>query len=215
MENIIKGCDGIILDIDGTLWDSTQVCAIGYNKAISRLLGEDYPHCDGAKLKTLFGKTTAGIGAGLFPDRTEQEQYDFTMECIREEMICLHRTPPRPYEGVRQALSRIRENIDLFIVSNCESGYIELFMESCGLEDCIKDHLCPGDTGFDKKGNILEIIRRYDLKQAVYVGDVQTDAEAAHGAGIPIIYASYGFGQIKDAEYRIDRPDQLPGLFGI
>ena len=59
-------CDGIIFDVDGTLWDSTDICALGFNRAIERLLGKDYPKTNGDQLKKLFGKTTAGIGAGLF-----------------------------------------------------------------------------------------------------------------------------------------------------
>ena len=215
IKKYLQECDGIIFDIDGTMWDSTEICARGYNRAIDRLLGRDYPHCNAAILKKLFGKTTQEIGAGLFPDRTRQEQYDFTMECIREEMVCFHETPPVPFEGLREVLELLKGHFPMFIVSNCECGYIEFFMESGGLEEYFTDHLCPGDTGLDKKGNIGEIIRRHGLKKAVYIGDVQGDADSAHGAGIPIIYAAYGFGTVSDPDCTIQTLAQLPELFGL
>jgi len=213
---MIKECDGIILDIDGTMWDSTEICARGYNNAITRLLGKDYPHCNADLLRKLFGKTTAEIGAGLFPDRTPQEQYDFTMECIHDEMICFRETPPQPFPGLKDVLTLLKTKADLFIVSNCECGYIEFFMKCSDIDGSyIKEHLCVGDTGLDKQGNISLLIEKYGLKHAVYVGDVQGDADSAHAAGIPIIFASYGFGNICDADYTVNSLEELPGLFGI
>ena len=129
-------------------------------------------------------------------------------------MICLHETPPGPFEGIREALERLKGLCPMFIVSNCEGGYIEFFLESSNLTEYFTDHLCLSDTGFNKKGNIEEIIRRHGLKNAVYVGDVQGDADSAHGAGIPIIYASYGFGNVSDPDYVIASPGELPDVFG-
>lgn len=201
--------DGIIFDVDGTLWDSTEICARGFNRAIERLLGENYPKTNADQLRKLFGKTTAGIGAGLFPDRTPQEQVDFTLECIREEMVCLKEEAAKPYPGIPEVVRELSKRYPLFIVSNCEQGYIELFMESSGLTSYFTDHLSLGDTGHVKKDNIAEIIRRNHLKNAVYIGDVQGDADSAHGAGIPIVYAAYGFGKIEDAEHIIHTPLEL------
>ena len=47
--------DSIIFDVDGTLWDSTEVVAIGYNRALETYT--DLPvRVDGARLMKLFGK---------------------------------------------------------------------------------------------------------------------------------------------------------------
>lgn len=205
--------DGIIFDVDGTLWDSTEICARGFNRAIERLLGKDYPRTDADQLKTLFGKTTAGIGAGIFPDRTPEEQVAFTLECIREEMVCFEEEAPKPYPGVPEMVKELAKRYKLFIVSNCEQGYIEFFMDSSGLREYFTDHLSLGDTGRVKKDNIEEIVRRNHLKNAIYIGDVQGDADSAHGAGVPIVYAAYGFGKIKDAEYEIHSPLELTQIF--
>lgn len=201
--------DGIIFDVDGTLWDSTELCARSYNRVIERLLGKDYPKTTADQLKSLFGKTTAGIGAGVFPDRTPQEQLEFTLLCIQEELVLFQEESPVPYPGVPEMVKELSKRYPLFIVSNCEQGYIEFFMDSSGLTPYFTDHLSLGDTGIAKQGNIEEIIRRNHLKNAVYVGDVQGDADSSHAAGIPIIYAAYGFGKIADAEYTIHTPLEL------
>ena len=124
-------------------------------------------------------------------------------------MVCLKEEPAKPYPGIPEVVRELSKRYPLFIVSNCEQGYIELFMESSGLTSYFTDHLSLGDTGHVKKDNIAEIIRRNHLKNAVYIGDVQGDADSAHGAGIPIVYAAYGFGKIEDAEHIIHSPLEL------
>lgn len=52
----------------------------------------------------------------------------------------------------------------LYIVSNSQSGYIEVFLQTSGLEKYFKGHLCNGDTGLDKGSNIRKLADTYDLK---------------------------------------------------
>jgi len=59
----------------------------------------------------------------------------------------------------------------------------------------IEDWECTGRTGKCKADNIREVIRRNHLLHPVYVGDTVSDKTGAAGAGIPFIYAKYGFGE--------------------
>ena len=57
--------DSIILDIDGTIWNTTQVVAEAWNKAIK----ENYPQVKPVTAEILqgqFGKTMAVIAENLF-----------------------------------------------------------------------------------------------------------------------------------------------------
>ena len=58
-----------------------------------------------------------------------------------------------------------------------------------------------------KAQNIRLICDRNGLKAPVYVGDTVWDAEACEAAGVPFIYASYGFGELEDTSraYRVIR----------
>ncbi|MDE7279616.1 MAG: HAD hydrolase-like protein, partial [Oscillospiraceae bacterium] len=83
-----------------------------------------------------------------------------------------------------------------FIVSNCQSGYIETFLEYHKLGKYFADFECPGGTGFAKAENIRIVMERNGLEKAVYVGDTQGDLDASDSAGIPFIHAAYGFGNV-------------------
>ena len=56
-------------------------------------------------------------------------------------------------------------------------------------------------------------MERNNFKNSVYVGDTISDKEAADYAKIPFVYASYGFGKIKDYDYKIDDIKDLINLF--
>ena len=48
-------------------------------------------------------------------------------------------------------------------------------------------------------------MERNQIQSPVYVGDTQGDADACRDAGVPFVFAAYGFGQVPDAEVRIER----------
>ena len=58
------------------------------------------------------------------------------------------------YPGVADTIKELSKRTKLMIVSNCQSGYIELFLRKTGLEPYITDTECYGDTGKNKDENI-------------------------------------------------------------
>ena len=71
------------------------------------------------------------------------------------------------------------------------------------------DYECPGRTGLSKGENNKIIIERNQLMNAVYVGDTKGDAESAKVAGIPFIFANYGFGDVDEYQYKINSFEEL------
>ena len=204
--------DGIIFDIDGTLWDSTDSVAASWNRAIRENTSLDLT-LDAGILSGLFGKTMTEIGRALFPDDPEEEQARILDICFRYENDYLRDHPGVVYDGVADTIRKLYEKYPLFIVSNCQLGYIEVTMKGAGIESFIKDHLCFGDTQVSKGETLLMLMERNNLKSPVYVGDTQGDADACRFAGIPFIFAEYGFGDVPDAETRIRSFRELGEMF--
>ena len=204
--------DGLIFDIDGTMWDSTEIVAIAWNEYLKGQGITDIP-VTAEILRGLFGKTLPRIAAELFPSFPEPERMRLIDGCCDSEHKALVKTPAPLYDGLREVLTSLYEKYPLFIVSNCQAGYIEVFLEGTGLTKLLRGHLCPGDTGHAKADNILAIAKQYGLKSPVYIGDTMGDFEACREAGVPFVFASYGFGQVDNPDYRIEKPADLLSIF--
>ena len=204
--------DSIIFDVDGTLWDSTDSVAKAWNLAIQENSSLDLTITDDL-LAGVFGKTMTEIADTLFSALPEKERMDLLEICFGYENRYLETHPGKIYEGVTDTLAALSRQYPLFIVSNCQRGYIEVTIKSGGIESCIKDHLCFGETQVSKGQTLLMLMERNGLKEPVYVGDTQGDANACREAGIPFIFAEYGFGNVPDAEIRIHAFSELSRMF--
>ena len=204
-------CDGIIFDVDGTLWDSTDIVKDAWNRAFTDS-GYDDPHITAGRLKGLFGLPMADIIKDVFPDGNDDEIATLTPIIYRHEDDFLRDSGGILYDGIIETIRLLAESLPVFIVSNCQSGYIELFMEKTGCGDCITDHLCPGDTELLKADNIKKIISNHGLKYPAYVGDTVMDQQACAMANCPFIFASYGFGNAPGSAYVITTPRDLIGM---
>ena len=78
--------DGIILDVDGTLWDSTAEVAIAWNNAVE-MAGLSHEPLTGEGLKGLFGKPMNEIVDALFPDASEEEKARFRHFAYEEGQV--------------------------------------------------------------------------------------------------------------------------------
>lgn len=204
--------DSIIFDVDGTLWDSTDVVAKAWTDYLRQKEQIDLTITAG-QLKTLFGKPLSEIAALVFPEYPENEQLRLIDGCCEAEHALLHITGAPLYEDLEKALQILSAQYPLYIVSNSQCGYIELFLEKTGFAKYFQGHLCNGDTGLDKGSNIRQIADQNGLKDPVYVGDTMGDFEACRKAGIPFVLAEYGFGEVLEPDMRISKPMDLITLF--
>lgn len=207
--------DTVLFDLDGTLWNSVSGISIAWQRVIDRYPYLRPPVTDD-EIADCMGFSMDDIGEKIFPMVPKPQRMALLDECIKEEHAYLRKAGGRLYDGVRGTLDILRKTKKLAIISNCESGYIECFLEITGLAACFLDFECIGDSGMDKGDNILAVIDRLGSKNAVYVGDMIKDQLAAEYAGIPFIFASYGFGKGKLRPFRWnDRIESFGELLDI
>ena len=199
--------DGVIFDVDGTIWDSTRVVEDAWNAALIDAGYEE--RVTAARLKGLFGLPMDDIIKDILPNAADAERAAFAPMCYKNEHDYLARTGGDVYDGMKEMLEKLSLKYPLFIVSNCQAGYIELMLKKTGFGSFFKDHLCPGDTNLLKADNIRLISERNGLKAPIYVGDTQMDANACKQAGVPIVFAAYGFGKVEEPYGVINTPLEL------
>lgn len=200
--------EGIIFDVDGTLWDSTEEVAYSWNQAIKEQTDMDRT-LTAEQLKREFGKPLEEIMDDLFPELAQKEQERLADHLYKYENKWVETAPCIVYDQMAETVRELSRKYKLFIVSNCQSGYIEAFLKNTGLGEYFADYTCPGDTGKLKGENIRIIMERNGIKEAIYVGDTQGDANACKEAGIPMIFAAYGFGQVEEEHVAIQSFGEL------
>ncbi len=203
--------DGIIFDIDGTLWDTTELCARSWNAAIRACSGLE-ANLTGKMLEGLFGKPMDVIFRAVLPDADEALRERLIAACCEYELTALKTEKIPAYPGVSETLRRLSGQYPLFIVSNCQKGYIEAFLENTGFGPLITDYLCYGDTLAPKGETLRRLIAKNGLKSPIYVGDTQGDADACREAGVPFVFAEYGFGEANSPWRSVSSFAELCGL---
>ena len=204
--------ESLIFDIDGTLWDSRALVAEGYNIQLQKE-GLEHLFVDAETLKALFGRVMTDIADQLFASIPTPERYALMERCMATENRYLQENECRiGYPGVQETLAALAKQHRLFIVSNSQQGYPELCMEKLGLTTYITGHLCFGDTGTSKGKTIRTLMDKYHIESCAYVGDTQGDYEATLEAGVPFIWAAYGFGTPAGYDAKINSLQELLDL---
>ena len=204
--------ESLIFDIDGTLWDSRSLVAVGYNSQL-KAEGLEQFSVTPEDLKRLFGKTMTDIADILFHSLPQQDRYPLMERCMQAESRVLHSDPCHiGYPGVVETIAKLSEKHRIFIVSNSQSGYPQLCMEKMGLTPYISGHLCFGDTGTSKGRTIRTLMEKHGIENAVYIGDTQGDYEATLEAGVPFIWCTFGFGTPDAYVAKVDKFEELLSL---
>ena len=200
---------GIIFDMDGTLWDSAE----GVAKSWTKVVAEQYTDqrvITAEEIRSVMGKTMDKLAEALFPELPEKQRMELLEDCCKNENAYLREHGGILYDNLEYTCEKLREHYTLYIVSNCQQGYIEAFLDHYGFGHYFEDIECYGNNGLKKGENIRKVVERNHLTDAVYVGDIQGDYEASKEAGIKFIHAAYGFGTIEEEVPLIREFSELP-----
>lgn len=206
-------CDSVLFDLDGTLWDTTAALAEVWQLAL-----KDEPDArrdlTRQDIAGIMGMTSVQLMHKLFPSLSDERGAElFDKLCVVEDdYLRVH--GGILYEGLENALRALSERAPLAIISNCGPEYIPTFFEAHGLGKYFKDWECIGRTGLQKGDNIRLVAERNGLKSPVYVGDTGMDRDAALHAGVPFIFAAYGFGEVEGCP-TVKKPAELLELLDL
>lgn len=202
----------VIFDLDGTLWDSAVSVAESWNIEIERYTGSD-PGISPDDIRRNMGKTMNEIADDVMSDFDVPERYEMARRCEVFENGYIAEHGGELFEGVRETLQELLDaGVKMSIVSNCQEGYVPAFITSMDMGRYFIDYEEWGRSGFLKADNIRLVMERNGTDRAVYVGDIQKDADASAEAGVPCIWAAYGFGTIEQPAAVLKRFSDLPSV---
>lgn len=186
--------DGLIFDLDGTLWDCSQASADACNRAYEKF-GISSRVTKGF-VESISGSPSSECEELLLGDIPIELRKEVARSFDEFEVAAIRAYAPRAlYPDVETGLGKLRQLYKLFVVSNCNERYLELFHTYTTIGKLFADSECFGRTKRLKYENIRSLMERQRLSSACYIGDTARDQEAAEKAQIPFFHASYGFGK--------------------
>ncbi|SDI85094.1 HAD family hydrolase [Chryseobacterium jejuense] len=204
----------LIFDLDGTLWDSRATIIKIWNDVLNKhqLIQQELKADD---MNQYMGLLAHDILKDMLPGVSDQQIQELLSEVVARENEVLGIQGGILYPGVEETLKSLVSTHNLFIVSNCQDGYIEAFLEYYQFSNLFVDFESHGRTQKPKAENIQLLMERNGLsiEDSVYIGDTQTDYDSASSNNLPFIFCEFGFGKLI-TEHSVSIPE-FSGLGNI
>ncbi|AZA89756.1 5'-nucleotidase [Chryseobacterium nakagawai] len=188
----------LIFDLDGTLWDSRATIIKIWNDVLSKrqLIQQELKPDD---MNQYMGLLAHDILKDMLPGISDLQIEELLSEVVAQENKISRIQGGILYPGVEDTLKSLANTHNLFIVSNCQDGYIESFLEYYQFNTLFVDFESHGRTQKTKSENIHLLMERNGLsiENSIYIGDTQTDYNSAASNELPFIFCDYGFGKLS------------------
>lgn len=203
--------DALIFDMDGTLWDAVDsYCevwnecfrAFGVERVVMR---RELVECMGLPLDEIY-RRIAGDSPVISP-----EAYLPRLEQLEKEMM--PRLGGKPYPHMRECMEQLSEHYAVFLLSNCGVNGLTDMMRHTGITPFVTEAVTFGATQRPKNENMRMLCDKYGLKQAVYVGDTEGDCQQTRLAGLPFVFAAYGFGTCSQPDLAFNSFIEMSDFF--
>jgi phosphoglycolate phosphatase len=206
----VIGPDAIIFDLDGTLWDAAEATARGWNRGLEEL--GVAPRVTEAGIRSVAGTPFDGCVEMLLPELCPSAE-DLLRTLDAREKAAIAESGGVLFPGVAAGLRKLATVYPLFLVSNCQDWYVDIFFTKSDLRECFTGYDCNGLSGLPKSGMLSRLAESNRLRRAVYVGDTQGDRDAAAEAGMGFAFAGYGFGSVTASTLSFGSFGELAAFF--
>ncbi|MET0389243.1 MAG: HAD hydrolase-like protein, partial [Polyangiales bacterium] len=131
MNALLSPPDSLVFDLDGTLWDTCESCARGWNAVLERH-AMPFRRVTADDVRRVAGRPHDQCIRDTFIGLDESQLRILSDETAEEDNRMIEEHGGVIYPGVAEGLAELVRVFPLFIVSNCQAGYIELFLRKSG-----------------------------------------------------------------------------------
>jgi phosphoglycolate phosphatase len=208
----------VIFDLDGTLVDSAPDIA----EAVNRTLTDwKLPNYDLAQITRWIGEGSRQLITYAMRAAGSDVEIDQVMPGFLKHYGDTA-LDGQAYPGVEDTLAVLHgQGVKLAVCTNKPEQFVRPLLEARGMLQYF-DGIVGGDTLPERKPSgvpLLHLCTQFGVqaRDAVMVGDSESDAAAAHDAGVPLVLVRYGYPKSLD----LDRAgalaviDALPALLQL
>lgn len=213
--------EAAIVDLDGTMVDTVGDFEAALGLALADL--------GFAPVTRAFISRTVGKGSEYLIERTLAEAgapatlYDDAWARYQHHYLAINGTRSEVYPGVAEGLRALKASgIRLACITNKPTAFARPLLALKGL-DAFFDHAFGGDAFARKKPDPLPLLKACEAldsepARTLMIGDSSNDAQAARGAGCPVVLVNYGYNHGEPVasaspDAVIGRLDELPALW--
>ena len=189
----------VLFDIDGTLLATDAfwldvgrrgVATVYSRHQIRRALPQDHLFLEA------IGRPMKEFWEHVLPGDLHYLGDEVEKECEEMEEAAFAAGKGAFYPGARALLEELDEaGTCIGLASNCSRRYLESFLSAFRLQPLIDEARCAESPGIRSKGQMIaEILASFQTRDAVMIGDRESDREAAATNRIPFILFTGGFG---------------------
>lgn len=198
----------ILFDFDGTLVDSMHIVIEVYNQ-----LADKY------KAKKIEQKDIAHIqGLSIMERSTFLDFKLYKFPFLALDIYKLYKNSIKDlvlFDGIKEVLEELNAcGFQLAIVSTNSEQNIRECLQNNQI-DVITEIICSNNM-FGKNEDIKRFLKKHKLKESevIYVGDEARDILAGKKSGVKVIWVSWGYDQIENANkeqpnYIVNKPQEI------
>src|SRR5690606_3514009 len=120
--------DSMIFDMDGTLWNALAIYTEAWNKGL--LENGIHRVVTHQEIASMTGWEKSKVLDQVLPDHPPQVRSQVDQLVNRYSVSLIPMVKGFLYTGVKEGLTRLSERYPLFILSNCDAGIIDLFLDT-------------------------------------------------------------------------------------
>lgn len=128
----VRNYDGIIFNLDGTLWDGAETAARGWGLALESCGIRDF-EIGADDIRSVAGQPFEVCVQTLFPGLPASSSVEFLRALDAGERADFRARGGRIFEGVARGVEMLFRDYKLFLVGNCQDWYLDCFWRQSGL----------------------------------------------------------------------------------
>ena len=187
---------GILFDLDGTLLDTLEDLLDATNYALGI---HGYPERTLPELRRFVGNGAMNQIRLSLPEGSTPEEVQAVLDTYKPYYTAHCQIKTAPYPGILDALTVLKENYPIAIVSNKPDAAVKALCADFfpGIYALGETPDCPRKPAADM---VYKAMAAIGADRCVYVGDSEVDVITANNAGVPCLSVLWGFRDRKDME---------------